>query len=257
MRHRRSEQERLTAQRMPVSTRPTNHGVVDGHRDGSQTEASTTASEFGESKRGARIRPAAVVVGCSTGGPAGLTRILESITVPLAVPILVVQHMPPRFTKRFADNLNNRVETRVVEARHGMIAEAGTCYIAPGGLHMEISRDSEEDEIGLSITDSIAVSFCKPSVDKLFVSAANVLEHRTVAVMLTGMGRDGSLGASRLAELGCPVVAQDEESSTVWGMPKAVVESGAATDVLHLDQIGPRIQTVAMIGYHRKLRKGR
>jgi two-component system chemotaxis response regulator CheB len=198
-----------------------------------------------------RIRPVAVVIGCSTGGPAGLTTILESITVPLDIPILVVQHMPPRFTNRFATNLNSRVETRVVEATHGTTVEGGTCYIAPGAQHMEV-RQRGGDEIKLIITNGPPVTFCKPSVEKLFGTAADHLGNRILAVMLTGMGRDGVVNAAKIAQLGSPVIAQDEESSTVWGMPKAVVESGAATDVLHLDEIGPRITKIATVGFRKK-----
>ena len=159
--------------------------------------------------------------------------------------------MPPQFTKMLAETLNNRVETRVVEASHGMTAEGGTCYIAPGGKHMEI-RVRDSDEIKIAITNGPPVTFCKPSVERLFGSAADALGHRILTVVLTGMGRDGAVGSAKLAKLGCPVIAQDEESSTVWGMPKAVVESGAATDVLHLDEIGPKILKIATAGYHKK-----
>lgn len=207
------------------------------------------AAHEGLSKRfrAGRNRPQAVVIGCSTGGPAGLTSLLESLVVPLEVPIFVVQHMPPRFTKNFADHLNSRVDTRVVEAEYGMSVEGGTCYIAPGGLHLELRRRAD-GEVMVATVDSEPVGFCKPSVERLFATAANVFGHRLLAVMLTGMGRDGSDSAAKLAAMGCPVLVQDEESSAVWGMPGAVVADGTDCEVLHLDQIGARIVRIVSAG---------
>ncbi len=197
--------------------------------------------------RAGRNRPLAVVIGCSTGGPAGLTSVLESLVVPLDVPIFVVQHMPPMFTKNFAEHLNSRVETRVVEAEYGMQVEGGTCYIAPGGLHLELRRRAD-GEVMVATVDSEPVGFCKPSVERLFATAANVFGHRVLAVMLTGMGRDGSDAAANMAAMGCPVLVQDEESSVVWGMPGAVVADGTDCEVLHLDRIGARIANIVSAG---------
>ncbi len=182
------------------------------------------------------LPPRAIVIGSSTGGPNALERVLSDIPVALPIPIVVVQHMPPTFTKALAERLDKKVASRVVEAGRPMPAEAGTVYIAPGGHHLRMRAEGKD--LGVEPFDGPPIHSCRPSVEPLFASAAEVCGPRLLAAMLTGMGQDGVDGARTIADLGCVVVAQDEETSVVWGMPGAVVNAGAATDVLPLNQIG-------------------
>lgn len=187
----------------------------------------------------------AVVVGASTGGPVALETVLEAIARPLPVPMMVVQHMPPVFTKALADRLDRKVATRVVEAEAGMVVEAGTCYIAPGGQHLRVRRHST-GEIQIVTDTQPAINGCRPSVEPLFESAAQVYGKRLAAVIMTGVGRDGATGAALIAKNGSPVIVQDEESSVVWGMPGTVAQAGHATDILPIQRIGPAIAALKM-----------
>lgn len=182
----------------------------------------------------------AVVLGCSTGGPVALEVVVSAWAKPLPVPMFIVQHMPPMFTNALAERLNRKSVATVVEAAPGMTAEPGTCYIAPGGSHMELAG-KPIGGVTIHITDGPPENSCKPSVEPLFRSAVTVYGRRLLAVMLTGMGYDGLKATGAISELGCPVLAQDEESSVVWGMPGAIVEADLATEVLPLDAIGPRL----------------
>lgn len=186
----------------------------------------------------------AVVVGSSTGGPVALENVLSSIVRPLPVPLLITQHMPPTFTKALADRLDRKVPSAVHEAHHDQLLKPGECYIAPGGHHLSVRRQSPTD-VRVVISDGEPIHSCKPSVEPLFESAVDVYGSNLLAVMLTGMGNDGIDGMRRIASLGCDVIAQDEETSVVWGMPRAVVDAGLATEVLPLESIGPRIQELA------------
>lgn len=181
----------------------------------------------------------AVVIGSSTGGPVALETVLESFRSPLHVPVFIAQHMPPVFTGLLAERLDKKSGLTVVEADHGMIAAAGTAYIAPGGRHMIVKRSGTD--VVIELHDGPLVNFCRPSVDVLFESAADVYGGRQLAVVLTGMGQDGLVGAQGLATLGTDIIAQDEDTSVVWGMPGAVVGAGLATSILPLDQIGTTI----------------
>ncbi|MCP3856399.1 MAG: chemotaxis response regulator protein-glutamate methylesterase [Actinomycetia bacterium] len=192
----------------------------------------------------ARVNLNALVLGCSTGGPVALETVLRSITTALPIPLFVVQHMPATFTRALADRLDAKVASRVVEAEQGMIAEPGTCYIAPGGFHMEL-RKSSMVETTINITDTPPINSCKPSVDTLFSSAAKIYGKNLGSVMLTGMGHDGLDGTREIAKLGCPVIAQDEATSVVWGMPGAITTAGLSTEVLPLDRIGLRMSDLA------------
>ena len=181
----------------------------------------------------------AVVIGSSTGGPNALEIVFGSIPAPLPLPMLVVQHMPPAFTAALADRLGRKTGHRVEEAVDGRILEPGTVAIAPGGRHLRLRRVGRRP--ATELYDGELVNSCRPSVEPLFDSAADVFGNRLLAVMLTGMGRDGAVGARRIADLGAHVLAQDEATSVVWGMPGAVVGAGAATEVLPLERIGPRV----------------
>lgn len=181
----------------------------------------------------------AVVVGSSTGGPVALETMLSAIPNALPVPMFIAQHMPPVFTGLLAERLDRQCSSTVVEGEHGMVAQRGHVYIAPGGKHMEVRR--RNGELTIELNEGPLVNFCRPSVDVLFESTADTLGNRQLVVMLTGMGQDGLVGCQRLASLGSDIIAQDEETSVVWGMPGAVATAGLATSVLPLEDIGSTV----------------
>ena len=180
-----------------------------------------------------------ILMAASTGGPEALRRVLEGIPVEIGVPVLIVQHMPAAFTSVFANNLNQRLPWRVVEARAGATPAPGQVTVASGGYHLEVER--ENGLVRVLLTETEALHGCRPAADRLFLTAARVYGPRAIAAVLTGMGRDGATGALALRAQGATVLAQDKESSTVWGMPGAVVGAGAADQVLPLDLIGPTL----------------
>lgn len=184
----------------------------------------------------------AVVMGSSTGGPVALERVLSDIDQPLDVPMFVVQHMPQNFTTALADRLDRRTCHRVVEADADMVVQAGTVYVAPGGKHLRLVRRSTS--VVLDVSDGPLVNSCRPSVDPLFESAADIYGAHTLALMLTGMGSDGTNGTRKLADVGADVIAQDENTSIVWGMPRSVIEAGLTTDVLPIGEIGSRVASL-------------
>ena len=189
--------------------------------------------------RGDRID--VIAVGCSTGGPDALSRVVRALPAALAVPIVVVQHMPPVFTKMFADRLDRTTNLTVVEAVSDMPVKAGTVYIAPGDHHMEVTRRGAD--VFTKLQSGPPENFCRPAVDVLFRSVARVYGAATLAVILTGMGQDGKKGAEALRTSGAEIVAQDEASSVVWGMPGAVASAGLANAVLGLDDIARHLIT--------------
>lgn len=191
-------------------------------------------------------RPEMVLIGVSTGGPNALARILPEIPATLGVPFLIVQHMPPIFTQSLAESLAAKCKIQVREAAHGDVPTANTAYIAPGGRHMRLARNPAGGLV-LQITDDPPENNCKPAVDYLFRSVATTCAGRAMAVILTGMGSDGVLGLRLLKRQGCFVIAQDEPTCVVYGMPKAAVEAGVTDAVLPLPAIAPRI-TAAVRG---------
>jgi two-component system chemotaxis response regulator CheB len=192
-------------------------------------------------------KPEMVLIGVSTGGPAALARLLPAIPGNIGVPLLIVQHMPPVFTKSLAENLASKCALRVREAVHGEFPEPNTAYIAPGGQHMRLGTGPDNRPL-LEMTDDPPENNCRPAVDYLFRSAANRFPGRAMAVILTGMGSDGTLGLRLLKRHGCFVIAQDEGSCVVYGMPKAAVDAGVADAVLPLDAIASRITAVVKGG---------
>jgi two-component system chemotaxis response regulator CheB len=186
------------------------------------------------------VPPRVLLIGASTGGPQALTKLTAQLdTVIDGAPVLITQHMPATFTTILAEHLARTSARAVREAIDGEPVLAGNVYLAPGGRHMRVARRNGTAVI--VIDDSPPVNFCKPSVDPLFASAAEVWGNWALALVLTGMGSDGSKGAAQIVAAGGSVIAQDEVSSTVWGMPGAVAEAGLCSAVLPLDQIAPRI----------------
>ena len=192
-------------------------------------------------------KPELILIGVSTGGPPALTQLLPAIPGDIGVPILIVQHMPPVFTKSLADSLATKCAVRVREAEHGELVEPNTAYIAPGGRQMRLEAGAEGQPI-IELTDDPPENNCRPAVDYLFRSAANRFPGRAMAVILTGMGNDGTLGLRLLKRSGCFVIAQDEATCVVYGMPKAAVDAGVTDVVLPLGAIASRIVATAKGG---------
>ena len=180
-----------------------------------------------------------LVIGVSTGGPSALAEVLPHLAVANAPPIVVVQHMPKEFTGLLAERLSKMCKHRVSEAHHGQALQQEHIYLAPGGSHLEIQKHGKEAKLVLH--DGPPENSCRPSADVLFRSAAKVFHSSTLALILTGMGNDGLQGCKMIASEGGVVIAQDEPSSVVWGMPGHVVRAGIADTVLSLDRIGPDI----------------
>lgn len=187
-----------------------------------------------------RVKPAMVLIGVSTGGPNALARIIPQLPAGLSVPVLIVQHMPPLFTQNLADHLNSCSALRVKEAENGEIALAGHVYIAPGGSQMKLAA-GPQGAVLMRITGDPPENNCRPSVDYLFRSAAVTFPGRSVAVILTGMGSDGTLGLRLLKAGGCLSIAQDEASCVVFGMPKEAIQAGVVDLVAPLDSIAGKI----------------
>jgi two-component system chemotaxis response regulator CheB len=185
-------------------------------------------------------RPAVLVIGSSTGGPEALSRLLPSLPATLPVPVLMVQHMPPVFTRQFAERLDRLSPLRVVEAVDGTPLLPGTVHLAPGDRHLVI-RASRGSQRSTALTEDPPVNFCRPAVDPLFRSAVAGYGGAVLAVVLTGMGSDGRNGAGEIRNAGGTVLVQDQTTSVVWGMPGAVAQAGLADEVLPLDRIAEAI----------------
>jgi len=200
----------------------------------------------GLSRRGPQSRVDIVAIGSSTGGPDALAKIFAALPGDLGVPIVVTQHMPPVFTRMFAERLDRSVPLTVVEAADGMAVTAGTVYIAPGDRHLLLPRRGTATVIQLSAAPP--ENSCRPAVDVMFRSVAQAYGAAAYATVLTGMGHDGRGGARVLRDAGAEVLAQDEASSVVWGMPGAVVGAGLADDVQPLDRIAGRLMARLRVG---------
>jgi two-component system chemotaxis response regulator CheB len=189
------------------------------------------------------LLPRVLLIGSSTGGPQALNVLVSRINGVIdGAPVLIVQHMPPTFTTILAEHLARASGRPVGEAAHGEPVRAGRIYVAPGGRHMRVAR--RDGTATIALDNGPMVNFCKPSVDPLFSSAAEVWGAKCLAVVLTGMGSDGARGAGDIVAAGGAVIAQDEASSVVWGMPGAVAHAGLCAAVLPLDQIAPRVVRV-------------
>ncbi len=184
--------------------------------------------------------PRVLVIGSSTGGPQALNAIVAQIGGVLdRAPVLITQHMPPTFTTILAEHLARLAKRPVREAQDGEEVNAGTVYLAPGGRHMSVVR--RDDTAVIALDDGPLVNFCKPAVDPLFSSAAQVWGNKLLGLVLTGMGSDGLRGSQAIAAAGGSILAQDEDSSVVWGMPGQVAHAGLCSAVLPLNEIAPRL----------------
>lgn len=201
---------------------------------------SNLASKVTKATSGLLAKPAeAVCIGVSTGGPEALMQIFAAFNAPISVPIFIVQHMPADFTALLAARLSSIGVMTVKEAEEGEIAEPGIAYMAPGGFHMTVSRPGTKTIIHLNTEPP--ENSCRPAVDVLFRTAAQVYGSSLLAVMLTGMGYDGLKGTQTIKEKGGQAIAQDEATSVIWGMPGAIVQAGLADAVLPIDKITDEI----------------
>lgn len=180
-----------------------------------------------------------VAIGVSTGGPSALAVLLSKFPKDISVPILIVQHMPPMFTKLLAERLASKCQIRVDEALPGAALEPGQAWIAPGDFHMIVSRD--KTVVRIKTHQEPPENSCRPAVDVLFRSVAQVYGARALAVVLTGMGQDGLRGSEYIRSARGQILVQDQASSVVWGMPSFVANAGLADKVIPLDQIADEI----------------
>ncbi|MCW2724953.1 MAG: response regulator receiver modulated CheB methylesterase [Frankiales bacterium] len=190
-----------------------------------------------------------VAIGSSTGGPEALQKVLPQLPADFPVPVLVVQHMPPLFTRLLADRLNKQCAVEVAEATDGAVLRPGLVLIAPGERHLTVVR--RRDEVCVRLTDDPPENFCRPAVDPLFRSVSDVYGGNVLAVVLTGMGQDGRRGAEAVRSRSGHVYAQDAATSVVWGMPGAVTEAGLADRVLPIGDVARDI--IAGVGHGRSL----
>jgi two-component system chemotaxis response regulator CheB len=186
------------------------------------------------------LAPRVLLIGSSTGGPQALMSLVTEIGPVIdRFPVLITQHMPPTFTTILAEHLARSSRRPAHEAVDGEIVKAGQIYLAPGGRHMKVVRHGAEAAIALD--DGPPVNFCKPAVDPLFTSAIDVWQGGIMSVILTGMGSDGMRGGKDIVAAGGSVIAQDEATSVVWGMPGAAANAGICAAILPLNQIAPKL----------------
>jgi two-component system, chemotaxis family, protein-glutamate methylesterase/glutaminase len=182
---------------------------------------------------------AVIAIASSTGGPNALTTLLPQLTCNVNIGILIVQHMPPLFTKQFALSLNQKVQYTVSEAKTGNLIQPNTAFIAPGNYHMTARQVGSEKRITLH--QGPLENGCRPSANVLFRSVAELYGNKALGIVLTGMGKDGLDGVRALKAQGATIIAQDKDSSVAWGMPRSVVEAELADMVVPLDTIAQTV----------------
>ena len=187
-----------------------------------------------------------LVIGVSTGGPNALAKFIPFLPADLGVPLLLVQHMPPMFTKSLANHLTSKSKLPVLEAEDQMPLIKNRVLIAPGGKHMVIKK--ENGGLIVSITDTPPVNSCKPSVDVLFNSIPEGFNGNILSVIMTGMGTDGMAGVKRLKQIGCYSLTQSEDTCVVYGMPRAVDEAGLSDESVPLERLAERVTLLIKTG---------
>lgn len=200
---------------------------------GPRSSSSPSSSSVSPS---ANQRVSAIAIGCSTGGPNALSTVYASLPKDLGVPILIVQHMPPLFTRMLAERLSHATGLSVVEASDGEAIVPDRTYIAPGDFHMTVT-----DDLRIALDRGPSESSCRPAVDPLFRSVARVFGSETLGLVMTGMGHDGARGARAIVDAGGRVIVQDEASCVVPSMPGAVEAAGLADSVHPLGEIGAEL----------------
>lgn len=227
----RSKVKALGARRRPATAAPSAPAPV--------AAAPVVAPKL---SRSVRTRPAIVAIGSSTGGPTALHTLFEAIRGSVQQPILLTQHMPATFTALLAEQLTRTGGRPCAEAKDGEVIRPGHCYIAPGGWHMVVDRDGATPILRLN--QEPPENFCRPAVDPMLRSVAQVYGASVLAVILTGMGSDGAKGCAAVAAAGGRFIVQDEASSVVWGMPGAAAATGLADSILPLNEIAPWVSRV-------------
>ncbi len=192
----------------------------------------------------AKVRPEIIAIGSSTGGPQALFQVLRDLGPNLNVPVMITQHMPPTFTKILAEHITRASGMPCKEAEDGDILEKGHIYVAPGDFHMLLRI--EKDRRVIRVEQSAPVNFCRPAVDPMMASIVEIYGSRTLGLILTGMGQDGMVGCQSVVDSGGTVIAQDELTSVVWGMPGAVATRGLCSAVLPIDKIGEHLREFVM-----------
>ena len=187
-----------------------------------------------------------VAIGVSTGGPVALSKLVPLLPATFPVPIVIVQHMPPIFTKSLAERLSKSANVPVYEGMAGNALRGGCVWIAAGGVHMVLRR--ERVAVQVATNQEPPENSCRPSVDVLFRSVAEIYKGHTLAVVLTGMGQDGLRGCEVIREAGGQIIVQDEASSVVWGMPGSIARAGLADAILPLDQLAAEIIRRVRVG---------
>jgi len=186
-------------------------------------------------RKASLMPPKVLVIGSSTGGPQALMTLFKGLSPSIGIPVLLTQHMPPIFTGALAANITKNTNWNCTEAKDGEIVELGRSFMAPGDYHMSLKKDG--DAVRIQLDQSPPVNYCRPSVDTLFRSAAVIYGAKTLAAMLTGMGSDGEQASVAIAEASGTIIAQDEETSVVWGMPGTVAAAGVCSAVLPIEKI--------------------
>lgn len=220
----------------------TDHRVGPGA--GSGVEARPATAEVVELRPAAAQRPEAIAIGSSTGGPKALFSLLKDLAGPMSQPIFITQHMPPTFTTLLAEHITRQTGLVCHEAEDGQAVRAGEVFLAPGDRHLLVEKDERGTVVRTS--DAPPENFCRPAVDPMLRSLAGAYGPGLLVIILTGMGSDGRAGAREAVEAGGTVVAQDEASSVVWGMPGAVASAGLCAAVLPLCDIAPYVRKLAM-----------
>jgi two-component system, chemotaxis family, protein-glutamate methylesterase/glutaminase len=193
-----------------------------------------------------KFAPEILAIGSSTGGPQALFTLLRALNIRDKMPIIITQHMPATFTTILADHINRMTDWPCTEGKDGEPIEKGRIYLAPGDYHMTVGTDGPQRVIRLN--QDPPENFCRPSVDPMLRSVAKIYGARTMVVILTGMGADGLKGGQVISQAGGTIVAQDEATSVVWGMPGAVATAGICSAVLPLDGLAPHIMMFANRG---------
>lgn len=202
-----------------------------------QATTQNSSSSSGKQPRPRREQDKVVVIGSSTGGPRALNTVVSQLSPRIPAAFLIVQHMPVGFTRSLAERLNSVSELLVKEAEPGDTLDSGKALIAPGGFHMVLDGNGK-----ITLNQNPTVHGVRPSVDVTLLSIAQQFKDATVAVILTGMGRDGTNGATLVHSLGGKVIAEDESTCVVWGMPRSVLEAGAADMVVPLHEVPKAIE---------------
>lgn len=183
-------------------------------------------------------KPKILMIGSSTGGPNALFEVIKNFKG-FDIPIVLTQHMPATFTRILAEHIEQKTGVSACEGEEGMVLEPGRVHVAPGDYHMEFKSGEGMGKTVITLNQNPPVNFCRPAVDPMFQSAISLYNNRILGVILTGMGNDGEVGGGELVKAGGRLIAQDEATSTVWGMPGAVAKAGICSAVLPLNEIGP------------------